>query len=227
MSDRDWERIGAATGALSVLLFIIGFAILPTPPDVDASATEIHTYYVDEQGGIQASMVLLTGALFFFIWFLGSLRSALRAAEGGTGRVSSIAFAGGVVSAGALFTLITLIAGAAFHPDQTTAEVTSAINDLAVVSGAPALAGLTALFAASAKVALRHGAFSSAIGGLLALAALAQPFAVGTMLTDSGVFAGDGVLGLLLPVAAFGVAILVMSGALVQRAGRQDQPPSR
>jgi hypothetical protein len=105
--------------------------------------------------------------------------------------------------------------------------VTSAINDLAVVSGAPALAGLTALFAASAKVALRHGAFSSAIGGLLALAALAQPFAVGTMLTDDGVFAGDGVLGLLLPVAAFGVAILVMSGALVQRAGRLDQPPSR
>jgi hypothetical protein len=220
MSDRDWERIGAATGALSVLLFIVGFGILPTPPDEDAPATEIHAYYVDEQGGIQASMVLLTGALFFFIWFLGSLRSALRAAEGGTGRVSSIAFAGGLVSAGALFTLITLIAGAAFRPDQTTPEVTTAINDLAVVSGAPGLAGLTALFAASAKVALRHGAFPSSIGLLLVLAALAQPFAVGTMLTDSGVFAGDGFLGLFLPVAAFAVAILATSGALVQRAGR-------
>jgi len=214
MSDRDWERLGAATGALSVLLFIVGFAIIPTPPDVDASAIEIHAYYADEQGGIQASMVLLTGALFFFIWFLGSLRSALRAAEGGTGRVSSIAFAG------ALFTLITLIAGAAFRPDETTAEVTSAINDLAVVSGAPALAGLTALFAASAKVGLRHGAFPSSIGLLLVLAALAQPFAVGAMLTDSGVFAGDGVLGLFLPIAAFAVAILATSGALVQRAGR-------
>jgi hypothetical protein len=165
-------------------------------------------------------MVLLTAALFFFIWFLGSLRSALRVAEGGTGRVSSIAFAGGVVSAAALFALITLIAGAAFHPDEMTPEVTTALNDLAVVTGAPALAGLTALFAASAKVALRHGAFSNAIGWLLALAALAQPFAVGAMLTDSGVFAGDGVLGLFLPVAAFGVAILATSGALVQRAGR-------
>ncbi len=40
------------------------------------------------------------------------------------------------------------------------------------------------------------------------------------MLTDSGIFAGDGVLGLFLPVAAFGVAILATSGALVQRAGR-------
>jgi hypothetical protein len=117
---------------------------------------------------------------------------------------------------------VTLLAGAAFHPDEMTPEVTTALNDLAVVSGAPALAGLTALFAASAKVALRHGAFSSAIGGLLVLAALAQPFAVGAMLTDSGVFAGDGVLGLFLPVATFGVAILVMSGALVQRAGRTE-----
>jgi hypothetical protein len=227
MSDRDWERLGAATGAVAVLLFIIGFGIFPTAPDLDAPATEIQAYYADEQSGIQAALVVLTGALFFFIWFLGSLRSALRVSEGGTGRVSSIAFAGGVVSAGALFALITLIAGAAFHPDESTPEVTTAINDLAVVSGAPALAGLTALFAACAKVALRHGAFSSAIGGLLVLAALAQPFAVGAMLTDSGVFAGDGVLGLFLPIAAFSIAILVMSGALVQRAGRLDQPPPR
>jgi hypothetical protein len=220
MRDRDWERLGAATGALSVLLFIVGFGIFPAPPDVDASASEIHAYYSEEQNGIQAALALLIAALFFFIWFLGSLRSALRIAEGGTGRVSSIAFAGGVVSAGALFTLITLIAGAALRPEETTAEVTSAINDLAVVSGAPALAGLTALFAASAKVALRHGAFSGSIGLLLLLAALAQPFAVGAMLTDSGVFAGDGALGLFLPIAAFGLAILATSGALVQRAGR-------
>jgi hypothetical protein len=33
------------------------------------------------------------------LWFLGSLRSALRAAEGGTGRLSAIAYAGGIVLA--------------------------------------------------------------------------------------------------------------------------------
>ena len=180
MREADWERIGAVTGAISVLLLIVGFGILPTPPDVDAPVTEVHAYYADEQGGIQASMVLLTFATFFFIWFLGCLRSALGAAEGGAGRVSSIAFGGGLVSAGALFTLITLIAGAAFHPDEMTPEVTAAINDLAVVSGAPALAGLTALFA------------------------------------------GDGVLGLFLPVLASGLAILATSGALVRQAGRPE-----
>ena len=49
MRDWDWERIGAATGALSVLAFIVGFAIIPTPPDVDASAIEVHAYYAEEQ----------------------------------------------------------------------------------------------------------------------------------------------------------------------------------
>jgi hypothetical protein len=220
MRDWDWERIGAATGALSVLLFIVSLGIFPAPPDVDAPATEVHAFYTNEQDGIRASLVLAIAALFFFIWFLGSVRSALRTAEGGTGRVSSIAFAGGLVSAGALFTLITLLGGAAFRPEEATPEVTTAINDLAVVTGAPALAGLTALFAACAKVTLRHGAFPSSIGWLLVLAALAQPFAVGAMLTDSGAFAGDGALGLFLPVVAFGVAILALSGALVQRAGR-------
>ena len=80
---------------------------------------------------------------------------------------------------------------------------------------------MTALFAASAKVALRHGAFPSSIGVLLVLAALAQPFAVGTMLTDSGAFAGDGVLGLFLPVAS--PSRLAISGALVASAARRAQ----
>ena len=179
MRQLDWERLGAATGAISVLLFILALGTIPAPPDVDAPASEIHAYYAEEQDGIRLSLVFTAAALFFFIWFLGSLRSALRVAEGGTGRVSSIAFAGGVVSAGALFALITLIAGAAFRPDESTAEVTMGINDLAVVSGGAAAAALTALFAASAKVALRHDAFPTSVGWLLALAALAQPFALG------------------------------------------------
>jgi hypothetical protein len=220
MREQDWERIGAATGMVSVLLMIIGFSVLPTPPDVNASAAETHAYYVDEHEGVRASLVLLTAGLFFFIWFLGSLRSALRVAEGGTGRVSSIAFAGGVVTAAGMFALITLLAGAAFRPDESTPEVTTAINDLAVVTGAPFVAGLMALFAASAKVALRHDALPRPVGWLLAVTALAQPFAIGAMLTDSGAFAGDGVLGLLLPVFTFGLAIAATSGALVRRAGR-------
>jgi hypothetical protein len=220
MREWDWERIGAATGAVSVLLFIISVGILPTPPDVDAPASEIHAYYLEEHEGVQASLVVQIAALFFFTWFLGSLRSALRVAEGGTGRVSSIAFAGGLVTAAGLFVLITLLAGAAFRPEEATPEVTAALNDLAVVSGAPFVAGLTALFAASAKVALRHGAFPAWLGWLLALIAVVQPLALGAMLTDSGAFAGDGALGLCVPVATFGIAILATSGVLVQRAGR-------
>ena len=73
------------------VLFIVDFAVIPTPLDVDASAIEVHAYSWQKQDGIPASMVVVIAALFFFISFLGSLRSALRETEGGTGRVSSIA----------------------------------------------------------------------------------------------------------------------------------------
>lgn len=223
MSESRWERWGAATGALSVVLFIAGFASIPTPPDVDAPIETIAAYFAAEQDGIRLGLVLITAALFFFIWFLGSLRSALRAAEGGSGRVSTIAFGGGLVSAGALFLLIDLLAAAAFRPAETSPEVTAALNDAAIVSGAPALAGLTALFAATALVMLRTGAFPRWLGWLNALAALAQPLAVGTMLTESGAFAGDGALGLFAPVLTFGIATAATSIVLARQAG-QPQP---
>ena len=218
-----WERWATLSGALAVPFWVASVALISTKVK-GSKGPEILTHYQQHSDGILAAGLLWAIGTLLFIWFLGSLRSALRVAEGGTGRVSSVAFAGGVVSASAFFAFVTLIAGAAFHPDQSTPEVTRAINDLAVVSAGPALAGLTALFAASAKVAFRHGAFSPAIGWLLALAAFAQLFAVGAMLTDSGAFAGDGVLGFALPIVGFAVAILVLSGALVRRAGRVDQP---
>ena len=224
ISDSGWERAGAATGIASVLLFIGGFLIVPTPPDVNAPAAEVAAYFTEEQDGIRATLVAFTAALFFYIWFLGSLRSALWEAEGGSGRVSAIAFGAGLVGAAALFLLIDLLAAAAFRPAETSPEVTTALNDAAVVSGAPALAALTALFAATAKVMLRSGVFPPWLGWLNAVAALAQPLAVGAMLTDSGAFAGDGALGLFVPVFSFGIALGATSVVLIGRAGERAGP---
>jgi hypothetical protein len=35
----------------------------------------------------------------FFLWFLGSLRAVLRRAEGGVGRLSAVAYGGGLATA--------------------------------------------------------------------------------------------------------------------------------
>ena len=217
MDQSGWERVGAATGIASVALLLAGFLLIPAAPDVDAPAAEIAAYFADEQDGVRAGLVVFTGALFLYVWFLGSLRSALREAEGGSGRVSAIAFGAGLVGAAALFLLIDLLAAAAFRPTEMSPEVTTALNDAAVVSGAPAAAAFTALFAATAKVMFRSGAFPPWLGWLNVAAALAQPLAIGAMLTDSGAFAGDGAIGLFIPVLTFGVAFAATSFVLVQR----------
>jgi len=46
--------------------------------------------------------------IFFYLWFLGSLRSTLAAAEGGAGRLASVAYGAGLV--GAAFFIVGLAA---------------------------------------------------------------------------------------------------------------------
>jgi hypothetical protein len=99
MNDDRFARYGAASGMLAVLLVVgsfLGF-ILPNAPDLDAPGTDWATYFTDHQSRIQVGVVVLGVGLFFFIWFLGSLRSALATAEGGEGRLASVAFGGGIV----------------------------------------------------------------------------------------------------------------------------------
>src|SRR5262249_55574456 len=47
---------------------------------------------------ILLATTLVAFASFFFLWFLGGLRSHLHAAEGGDGRVSAIAFGAGIAT---------------------------------------------------------------------------------------------------------------------------------
>lgn len=224
MTRDRYAKYGAATGILAVILTVGGFALIPTFPDVDASATEVASYYAEEQDGIQVGLVTITVGLFFFIWFLGSVRTALERAEGAPGRLASVAFAGGVLSAAALFALLTLVATAAFHPEESSPEVTTALNDAAVVSGGPAAAGLAALLGAAALVVLRTATYPNRLGALLVVAALAQPLAFGAMMTDGGAFAGDGILGLYVPILSFSVAILALSLALIRDPGGAPAP---
>ncbi|HEV3475559.1 MAG TPA: hypothetical protein VG602_09355, partial [Actinomycetota bacterium] len=96
--ERLWERVAAATGIVFVVLGIIAIAIVPQAPQPDASADEVAAYFVDRGDGVIAQTYLFAVAGLFFLWFLGSLRAHLRRAEGGTGRLSAIFFAGGIAT---------------------------------------------------------------------------------------------------------------------------------
>jgi hypothetical protein len=226
MSNDTSERQGAVAGIVFAILIVVGFGILiPKPPDTDASAATFASYYVDHQNAIRAGLTVVGIGIFFYLWFLGSLRSTLAAAEGGTGRLASVAYGAGLV--GAVFFIVGLTAGetAAFRPDQVDPGITRAFSDFFIVLGAPAATSFAAFFAAIALVGFRHAAFPGWAAGLSALGAIGALPAIGTSLTISGAFSGDGVLGLFVPFITFVVALVAISVAML-RSQQPNGPPT-
>src|SRR6058998_1743046 len=89
MDDARWERWAAATGiSFFVLLAVSSFIVPAAPPKANDSIAKITDYYVKHRKALLIAGYLGGLALVFALWFLGSLRSYLRAAEGVTGRLS-------------------------------------------------------------------------------------------------------------------------------------------
>jgi len=227
MTEDRYAKYGAATGLVSVVLIVVGFLIvLPQPPDANAPADEVASYYVDEQDGIRASLLIVSIALFFYLWFLGSLATTLRVSAGNP-RLPTVAFAGGIAGGGLLLVGLTAFAAAAFSPEQSTPEVTKALNDVGLMAAAPGAAGFAALFAATALVILRSRALPEWLGWAAAITAVAQLLPLGVMFTDDGAFAADGALGLIVPVITFLVTIGALSICIMRLPPEERSIPDR
>ena len=217
MDEHRYAKYGAATGIVFVIFLIVGFLIVfPQPPDTDASATEWANYFTDHQDAVRAALTIVGVGTFFFLWFLGSLRSALTSAEGGTGRLASIAYGAGLVAAA--FFVVGLTAGltAAYRPTEVDPSVTRMLADFFGVVGAPAAAAFVAFFAATALAGFRYGAVPGWAAWISVVAAICQLGGFGIGDTTTGAFASDGALGFMLPVASFLIGVLAISIALVR-----------
>jgi hypothetical protein len=96
--DNGWSRWAPASGLAFIVLFVVGMLLFKTP-DKDDTPLQIVGFYADKGNRAQliiAAYLLVLAGVFFF-WFLSSLRDRLRGLEGGTGRLTSIVFAGGIV----------------------------------------------------------------------------------------------------------------------------------
>lgn len=217
MANDTNARRGALGGIVAVLLFIVGFGLITSgAPGYDAAGRDWASLYSDHATRIQIGLLVVSVGIFFFVWFLGSLRQAIMVAEGGTGRLASIAFGSGVLSAGLLLLGLTGFAVAAFRPDEIDPNLTRAFNDFGALTGGPAAAALTAFSAATAIAGYRHGALPAPIAGFSALSAITQPLALGVMFCTTGAFAADGVLGAIIPIVTFAVAVSTASLALAR-----------
>jgi hypothetical protein len=94
-------RFAPLTGVAAVVFWVIGIFIIEsgnTPGD-DAPAAELATYFENEEVSIYlGGFALMIGSLLL-IWFAGSLRASLAAAEGGVARLATIVFGAAVTKA--------------------------------------------------------------------------------------------------------------------------------
>jgi hypothetical protein len=222
MSDR-YARYGAATGILFVILIVIAFLVQPKPPASDAPPSEVLEYVVDHHNALHAIQLIFGAAMFFFIWFIGTLRSLLAAAEGAQGRLATIAYGGGLIGSTALLVALGLAATAALHPATNGPDVTRALTDAGAMVLAVSAPAVVVFFVANGLSLMRSGYLPSWLGWLAFATALFNALGIGAVYTDHGVFAADGLFGFLIGFLLFLLWILLASMLLVSKLGN-DQP---
>jgi hypothetical protein len=169
-----WERLSGLTGIAFAVLIFAALAVQGVLPNADAPDDEVGAFFADDRGRILAGVWLRFLAGFAFVWFLGTLRSALQRAEGGTGRLAAVAFGAGLVFLAAGMVANVALAGVAFTADRgVDAGVAVALltmTHFAYIAGGMALAWL---LAATFFVVVRTGVFPAAVGWIGAIIGLA------------------------------------------------------
>lgn len=231
MSERNWERWGAATGYVVLALGVAAAAFERGAPPAGSPGEEILAFFARYRGELRAQSVLFVLSAGVYLWFFGSLRSFLLRAEGGTGRLSTVAFGAGIIWAGIQMVFqsaqvaLAMEAGGPVQPALAglIASLTYALSVIAYVPQA-------AMLAAVAVVSLRAGAFPVWLGWLSAVAAGANLMMSLGVVVDGGPLApGGGLTYVLYALTALWLlatttVMVVRLGKPTDAMGTADQP---
>ncbi len=176
------ERLAPLTGLVSVVLLIIG-AVVISNYDYLPPAEKVADYLNGNPSRVSTGAYLASISAFFFIWFAGSVRSALIKGEGGTGRLSTVAFGGGVAAAAAMGISFTAVISAGLRASApggiTPIGAVTMFDFWGQVMGQMFAISLAVFIGATAVVSLRTGLFPAWFGWVSVLVAfgLITPFA--------------------------------------------------
>lgn len=224
VADARGRKFDAATGIGFAVLAVVALVLPGKPPKADDSAAEIVSFFADRRGDLLAASFLFGLAAVLFLWFLGSLRTYLRAAEGGEGRLSAAAFGGGV--AGIVLTVagVALLNGIAFKLAGTPGadpNVTRALFDAGSAVLAIAAFPFVVFFGAASCSAARSGALPAWAYWTGSVVAALQVIAGLALVADSGFLATGGAMGFIGP----GAGLLWVVAVSVVMMGRDGVPP--
>src|SRR5205809_1269392 len=203
-----WAPLG---GILYVVLFVIGVIVMfDGEPGSDASPAKVIAYYSksSHRDKIAIGWIIAGLGIFFFLWFLSSLRRTVRRLEGDDGFLTGLTTIGGAIYATLAFAGIAVNMGIRTMSDDTYHHTVypgliHAADDAGYILHATGGAGASAMIIAASLAFLRSGVVRPWAGwlgvaaGILALAAIA-----------------------FFPLAAIALWILVVSGLLFARSAR-------
>jgi hypothetical protein len=213
------DQLAPLTGLAVFPLGLAGLIVWEGPadrPELDASPDAILAYFGDRDPVILGGFLVMLSAVFF-LWFVGSLRAFLRPAEGDAGRVSAIAYGGGVVTAALILAFPAANVAGALFAEQLSPDGAQTLYLFGDVFLYPAAMAAAVLIAATAVVALRTKALPSWLGWpslVLALWLLIPPLgsAGGTQPENPAAWTGLAVLPAVpLWTAAMAIVLMRMS----------------
>ncbi len=215
MDSNKWERLAPLTGIAAPILWVLGIFITESGdvPNDKATAEQALAYFTDDSGSLFLGFALFGFGVMAFVWFLGSLRTRLLEAEAGSGRLTAIAFAGGMgVAIGLLATFAPQLSGAIALEDKSPVSPEAA---QALWLAGTGFFAVTQLFAAVFLFAV----------GLVSFRYGALP----KWLAWAGVVLG--VLAMILPIGwiavIIGLPLWVLTAAVwLYRAGASTTPPA-
>ncbi len=159
-----WERWASLTGAVFAILLVVSFVVSGETPGVDDSAQEVVSFYSDNEAQVLIAAILSGLSAVFFLFFVGSLGSVLRSAEGATAGLSAVALAGGVVAAVGVLIFAGLMFTLGDAADTLEPAAIQTLNALNADFFFPLAGGLATLLFATGLVAVRRRALPGWLG---------------------------------------------------------------
>jgi hypothetical protein len=199
-----WERLAPLTGVVFVALAIVSIILSGSTPDSTDTTAGVVGFWQAHDSREMTSGLLGALAVVFFLWFLGSLRSALGRSERQSERLATTVFAGFLVFAVGLLSILGFQFAAADVADNSgvAPEVVGTLSVLQSDFFFPLSVGLIVGFLSSAVAIWRYGAFPRWLAYLAIVAAI--------LFVTPAFFVG-------LPLA--GIWVLVVSVLMYQEAG--------
>lgn len=194
-------RWGAIAGAAGMISWIVGVALIPLDAKLDSSGIALTAILASNAPRLYlAALLAVTGGVLLTTLLVALSRLV---SEGATGSLLQVALAACIitqtmVAVGAVFALVALHSAVAGLDAALVALCWRGLWLSFLASGVP-----TILFTIAAVVGLERAGLTSPVVSLLGWISAAAHTAVLFTLAQQGLFAPDGLFGLLAPVTTY------------------------